>query len=457
MRGDTKQSSPSYGLLCVDPVGDISNRLSALLDLHGAVVKRESRSERVLERFEGQSFDVLVILDKAAAQGDMDSLELIETIVAKNPATQVIYLAERGGLKRAMAAVKKGAFQYGVLPISDEELRLLALAALEYHDTTEGIERPVSPPETFGTLVGQSPIMKDLFRSIRQAASTPIPVLIIGETGTGKDLVAQAIHAQSDRRDGPYVPVHLGALPPELVASELFGHERGAFTGAVERRAGKFEEAHSGTIFMDEIGTIDEKIQISLLRLIEQRKFTRLGGRKILYSDARIIAATNENLLEAVAKGAFREDLYYRLDVFHVHVPALRDRRGDIPLLVESFIERYNQEFKRHVQGIAPELVRVLENHSWPGNVRELKNVIQRAVLVCSGEVLRPEHLPARFQRKESKGLQVQFEVGTPLEVVEREMIERTLALAPTRKEAAAMLGISRRALYNKLSKYGLI
>lgn len=293
------------------------------------------------------------------------------------------------------------------------------------------------------------------FDQIRQAAATDVPVLIVGETGTGKDLAAQAIHDLSARRNGPYVPVHLGAIPANLVASELFGHAKGVFTGATDVRAGKFELGHQGTVFLDEIGTVSEKVQISLLRLIEQRKFHRLGGRHTITADVRIVAASNVNLLEAVRRGEFREDLYYRLDVFRIELPPLRERADDIPVFVEEFVRRFARRFRKKIRGVDPECVRRLGTYEWPGNVRELKNVIQRGVLVCAEPVLKTEHLPPRFQPERSQSRTVSFEIGTPLADVEREMIHQVLAATNNnRKLAAEILGISRRTLYNKLARY---
>lgn len=307
----------------------------------------------------------------------------------------------------------------------------------------------------FEKLVGNSKPMEDVYRQIRQAAATDIPILLLGETGTGKDVAAQTIHEQSERNKGPYIAINLGALPSELVGSELFGHEKGAFTGAIERREGKFEEARNGTIFLDEISTIDAKVQVSLLRLIEQKTFHRLGGKTIINTNARLITASNQNLLELVEQRHFRKDLYYRLDVFRIVMPPLRQRSGDIVLLIDEFLNRFNRSLKKHIVGVAPECVSLLETYDWPGNVRELKNVVQRAVLVCAGEVLLPDHLPPRFRKGKPAPPKVSFEIGTSLEEVEREMIVRTLAAAHNnRKQAADLLGISRRALYNKLQKH---
>ncbi len=306
---------------------------------------------------------------------------------------------------------------------------------------------------------GESLCMRKVFEQIRQAASTDLPVLILGETGTGKDLVARAIHSESDRRQGPYIPVNLGAIPTELVGSELFGHEKGAFTGAAERNKGRFEQAEGGTLFLDEIAMIDEKMQVSLLRIIEQKEFYRLGGGRAVPTNVRLIAASNDDLLELMKKGRFREDLYYRLDVFRISIPSLRERRGDVALLVEQFLERYSESLGKEVLDISSECMRILESYRWPGNVRELKNVIQRAVLVCPEDTLLPEHLPPRFLNGKNRKREEEtiFEVGTTLDRMEREMIVRTLqASGNNRTRAAELLGISRRALYNKLQKHNL-
>lgn len=443
-------------VMIADPQVDIAQRVTSMFSGQPVRVQREGNVDRLFEHFERRRYDVLIIVHTKSHLGDMDIVDLVSVLRVKSPATQILLLAEKRVLKQVMKALHAGAYQYAVLPVPNEELRLLIEAALaQFAGEAQRDVEPVLAPKD-SPLFGSSPSMEELYRLIRQAASTDIPVLILGETGTGKELVAREIQQQSERRDGPYVPVHLGALPPELVPSELFGHERGAFTGAHGRHLGKFEEANDGTIFLDEVGTLDEKVQISLLRLLEQKKFTRLGGRKTLSSNARVIAATNEDLWLAVQAGTFREDLYYRLDVFHVFVPPLRDRKGDIAILVQEFIRKYNVEFDRQVQGLEPELLRQLEAHDWPGNVRELKNVIQRAVLVCNGETLRVEHLPPRLQRRPERPRSVVIEIGTPLAEVERKLLAKTLAVAPTKKDAAEMLGISRRALYNKMDRYGL-
>jgi len=311
---------------------------------------------------------------------------------------------------------------------------------------------------TFEKMVGGSPKMREIYRQIRQAASTDMPVLLTGETGTGKDLVARAIHQQSARNKKAFSPIHLGALPPELVAGELFGYEKGSFTGATRSHRGLFEKAEGGTIFLDEIGTIDEKIQISLLRLLETRKLERIGGTRTISANVRIVAATNENLSEAVEQGRFREDLFFRLDIFQIVLPPVRERGGDILLLVNCFLKQFSDDYQRDIVGISPECISALESYDWPGNVREIKNVIHRAVLNSSGSVLLPVHLPERLQKSRRKPPEIKLPMGCSLEEAEQVIIKRTLNWTRNnRRRTASILGISRRTLYNKLERYNLL
>ena len=449
----------SAKLVVVAKSAELARRVEQLFPGKRTEVSSDSSIDRVVERFESEVYDVVLITGGAFRAGEVDDVELLEVIAARSPATQVLFLVEQRDIKIAMSALKAGAYQYAKLPLTDEELRPLIKRALEKAKTEGGppLREAAKDVGQLEEIVGRSQPMQDVYRQIRLAAVTDIPVLFLGETGTGKDLAAKAIHQLSDRKGGPLVTVHLAALPGELVASELFGHEKGAFTGATSRRKGRFEQARDGTVFLDEIGSVDEKVQVALLRLIEQKKFQRLGGRRTLSTNVRLITASNQNLAEAVDKGTFREDLYYRLDVFRIVLPPLRQRHGDIPLLFEKFLQRYSHSFGKNISGVSPACVNLLEAYDWPGNVRELKNVIQRAVLVCRDEVLRPEHLPQRFRTGRPPRRKVTFELGTPLDEVEHELVVRALAAADNnRTRAAQLLGISRRALYNKLRKHGI-
>ncbi len=451
--------SETIHLLCVDPGRDIFRQLKEVFPSDNPGVLLEPNIGRVLERFEKETFDVLVLSSAALRSNKGVGIELLEVVSAKSPATQILFLINPREIKLAASAMKAGTYHYAKLPISSEELKLLVGSALD--------NRPQYAPNlllknhkgqtTFESMVGGSPVIREVYRQIRKAAATDIPVLLSGETGTGKDLAARAIHQLSSRTQGPYVPAHLGALPEDLVASELFGHEKGAFTSAVERRLGCFELAHKGTVFLDEISTIDEKIQVSLLRLLEDRKLHRIGGAKSQKVNVRVIAASNEDLEESVGRGVFREDLFFRLDVLHIHMPALRQRDGDVPLLIDHFLKQFNQAYRKDVVGISPECVSRLHSYDWPGNVRELKNVINRAVVMCEGGVLLPDHLPRRLRAGRAGRAMVSLPVGSTMEDMEREMLVRTLEYtAGNRRRAADMLGISRRTLYNKIDRFGL-
>jgi len=449
----------SATIIAVDRRREVADRLRELFPSRRVEVEWVPDIERVTDRFEEQPCEVLVITSSAFKSGSIDGIELLEVIHRRSPATQIIFLMASDDIRTAMAAMLAVPCQYVKQPASDHELRSVVQMAIKTRVPKQatGPAKPEPKLPRFGKMVGQSKSVQGVYRQIRQAAATDIPVLLLGETGTGKDLAAHAVHNQSERRDGPFVAVNLGALPVELVASELFGYERGAFTGAREARPGRFEQARKGTILLDEIGTIDEKVQVSLLRLIERKRFHRLGARRERRADVRIVAASNEDLQDAVRRGRFREDLFYRLDVFRIDLPPMGERQGDIPLLVDEFLRRYNEQFGKKVAGIAPDCLALLENYDWPGNVRELKNVVQRAVLVCDGNVLLMQHLPPRLRPERPRRGKVTFEVGTPLEEVEREMIVRALdATGNNRKRAAELLGISRRALYNRLRKHNI-
>ncbi len=318
-------------------------------------------------------------------------------------------------------------------------------------------------PIEFEGMIAVGLPMRAVIRSVMDAAAVDIPVLITGETGTGKDLIAAAIHKRSPRMNHPYIPVNTGAIARELIASELFGHERGAFTGAQDTRPGIFEQADRGTVFLDEIATMDEKSQVSLLRVLEEKTFRRVGGSKNIGVDVRIIAATNEDLEKNVAERRFREDLFYRLNVFHINVPPLRERvPGAITVLTDHFVARFAAVYGKDIERVSPETYRLLRRYPWPGNVRELKNVIQTALLMADGKELKPEFIPERIRHVVSGSdgrcePTCSFRVGASLRAVQKEFIRATLShMGGNKKLAASILGISRRALYNKMKKFEL-
>lgn len=306
-------------------------------------------------------------------------------------------------------------------------------------------------------IIGRSEPMKEVFRMIELAATTDLSVMIIGESGTGKELVARAIHTASLRKKGPFIAVNIGALTPDLVANELFGHERGAFTGAHAQSAGAFERAHGGTLFLDEVGTMDQKTQVTLLRAIEDKAFYRVGGKDLIHVDVRILCATNEDLQAAVQRETFRKDLYFRLEGFIIRLPALQERKEDIPLLAQEFLKEYNEKYKKNITDFSKEAIDLFVNYRWPGNVRELKNVIQRAVLLTPRNTIIPEYLPRRFEQQTVPTNKIVFEVGTSLGEAEKTLIIRTLKDRKGNKTATArILGISRRSLYNKIQQLNI-
>jgi DNA-binding NtrC family response regulator len=323
--------------------------------------------------------------------------------------------------------------------------------------------KEVIVPVEFEGILAFTLTMRSVIQHIVEAAAEDIPVLISGETGTGKDLVAAAIHKKSKRQRSPYLPVNMGAIAAELVSSELFGHEKGAYTGASEARTGLFEQAQGGTIFLDEITTMDEKTQVSLLRVLESNTIRRVRGEKDIHVNVRVIAATNENIEEAVKAGRFREDLYYRLDVFRIQLPPLRERHGAISLLTDHFVARFAEMYRKDIRAVSRETYRLIRSYPWPGNVRELKNVVQRAVLLAKGHELTPDLLPQRMRDASGTGAvnrpeQYPIQLGMRLGEVEREYIKLTLSsLNGNKMKAASALGISRRALYNKLKRFGML
>jgi DNA-binding NtrC family response regulator len=413
----------------------------------------------VADRFEREAFDLMLFSSSMAYTEPNNAIEILELISLKCPGTQILFFTHPNRLHIAHKALRTGVFHYSLLPISDEELKLLIETAVETKPQL-GLNlmlRSEVEKTTFERMVGRSPAMRQIYRQIRQAAATDIPVLLSGETGTGKELAAQAIHELSARSPAPFVTVHIGALPPDLVASELFGHERGAFTNATGRRKGCFETADGGTVFLDELATIDEKMQISLLRLLENCEFSRIGSQDNISVDVRVIAASNANLDNEIRRGTFREDLYYRLDVLHITMPALRDRYGDINLLVDHFIKNACDDFQKTIRGISPDFISCLENYPWPGNVRELKNVIQRAVISCTGDIMDTSQLPQRIRHFQDDDHTMTFRVGASIENVEKELIARTLEhTGHNRTRTSQILGISRRSLYNKIQRYSL-
>ena len=417
-----------------------------------------------MEKFKAARYDVLIWDATGSKTEESRGLELLDLLIRDSIRTYAIVVTDKKGGSLSLERLRTYAHRTLIRPFDPDELCALVSQALNQQASRGGVDnsRETPIPLEFEGMLGISLPMREVFQRILEAASEDIAVLITGETGTGKDMVAAAIHRRSRRTDGPYIPVNTGAIPSELVASELFGHEKGAYTGAVETAKGRFEEAHGGTIFLDEISTISEKAQVSLLRVLETKTFRRVGGEKDICADVRVITATNENLEEAVKQKRFREDLFYRLEVFHIHVPALRERPGGVAFLTNHLVPHFNAIYKKCAHRRAGNMA-LPQEAPRPGNVRELKNVIQRAVLMAKGEELpTPDLLPLRIRAASTaENVPTQhfpIHAGMTLGAVEREFILMTLASTKGKgqKETAEQLGISRRALYDKLKKHGL-
>jgi len=412
---------------------------------------------RATQILESQPVDL--VLTDLRMPGE-DGMQLLRRAMARPQAPVCIVMTAYGSIDGAVQAMQAGAFHYITKPVNLDELELVLQRALQSRRlVAENQELRAQLDEKFGleNLIGNSPPMAQVFDTIRQVAPSRATVLITGETGTGKELIAHAVHNLSPRKQGPFVAVHAAALPSALLESELFGHERGAFTGAVERRAGRFELADGGTLFLDEIGEIEPAIQVKLLRALEERAFERVGGQKTIRTDVRVVAATNKDLKKLVAEGKFRDDLFYRLSVVTVWLPPLRDRRDDIPLLVRAFLDEFNRENNKNVREISPEAMNILLAHDWLGNVRELRNCVEQMVVMARGEKLTLRDVPAGIRGSADLTKISVVRTGMTVDEAERQLIMQALkATGGNRTTAAPKIGMSRRTLHRKLKKYNL-
>jgi len=447
-------------LVVIDDEVNAAAALETLLRDDGYEVARANDARSGLQLVERTDPD-LVLTD--LRMPGMDGLELLAKIKETRPDTMVLLMTAFGTVKTAVKAMKLGAEDYLGKPIDVEELEVVVEKTLEKKrllEETRVLRARLEQKYKFENLVGESSGMLQVFKTIRQVAPSSASVLLLGESGTGKELFAQAIHQNSLRKGKPFIRVACASLPETLLESELFGHEKGSFTGALYTRAGRFEAADGGTLFLDEIGDISPTVQVKLLRFLEEKEFEGVGGNGTFKVDVRIVVATHRDLKKKIEDGSFREDLYYRLNVIEIHIPPLRERDGDIPLLAHHFLRKYAQANGKEVQGISDEVLALLLRHPWQGNVRELENAMERAVVLSDEAVLNPAHFPTLRQapgestvsKAASGGASIP---GSTLAVIEREAILRTLeAVGGSTSRAAALLDISARKIQYKLKEY---
>jgi DNA-binding NtrC family response regulator len=384
-------------------------------------------------------------------------LQLLRDLRQQNLPSEFIIVTGHGTIDTAVQAMRDGAYDYLTKPVDATRLRLVIEKAVERYGLVAANRRMAKQLlalSSFGELIGQSEAMRGVYKLIEAVANTDTSVLITGESGTGKELVARAIHQRGSRSSGPFVGINCSALPSEILENELFGHEKGAFTGALIQKPGCFELADGGTLFFDEIGEMPFELQAKLLRVLEERKFRRLGGRKEIEVNVRIISATNRNIRQAVKEKQVREDLFYRLAVMEIELPPLRERIGDLQLLADHFLRHFSEKTGKKISGFSRQAMAILTSHAWPGNVRELRNIIERAVVLCTSRHITPAELPKHLLDG-SESADVKIPIGTMIEEAERRIILKTLeANANNKTRAAEILGISLKTLHNKLNLY---
>ncbi len=435
--------------------------LEGFLKKEGFSVEAASNGRQAIEKIEAAFFDIAFLDYKMP---ELDGLQTLREIRKRFPDLPVVMMTAYGTVETAVASMKEGALDYLTKPIDLEELLLIIQKVLERSTLireNRDLKARLQERYTFQNIIYGSLKMEEVMGLIARVAPSQATVLIRGESGTGKELIANAIHYASARSEKPFVKMSCSAIPETLLESELFGHEKGAFTGAIQKRIGRFEEADSGTLFLDEIGDLSASTQVKLLRILQEKEFQRLGSNLNLKTDVRIITATHRNLEEAMRKGLFREDLYYRLNVISIHLPPLRERKEDIPLLIDHFLKKYSEINQKKIQDLSKEARTILSRHPYPGNVRELENLIERAVVLCRGEVITTQDLPFHLQEGPSEKVwEISGKTKTlpdSLGEIERDLIVKALHQHQgVQTRAAESLGISERVLRYKMKKYGI-
>jgi len=458
------ETSAAKNVLLVDDHKPFRDSLAKVLEGEGFRVFPASDGEEALD-FLRNEFIHLILTDLKMPR--MDGVELLKVAKTIRPEVEVILITGYGTVDTAVTAMKEGAYDYIQTPFKPREILKLVRKAVEKQSLVlenRMLQERIKDFQKFEKIVGRSPAMKRVLEIVAQVAPSSATVLIQGESGTGKEVIAQAIHDLSPRANNPFIKVSCAALPETLLEAELFGYERGAFTGAIARKEGRFELANGGTLFLDEIGEVSPTVQVKLLRVLQVGEFERLGGTKTIRADVRLVAATNMNLLEAVERKTFREDLFSRLNVITLTLPAVREREGDIPLLAHHFLEIFKKKNNKGVKGFTPEALEVMSRYSWPRNVRQLENAIERAVVLTKGDMIVPEDLPPEILKAvEMPTAQevalmdektISISLGTPLEAIEKRVIEETLRHSRGDKSVASkILGISARTIYRKMEE----
>lgn len=445
-------------ILITDDDPGMRDTLEAVLLADGHEARVAANGTEMLRRLQEEAFD-LILLD--LKMPDYLGIDLLPRIKELAPEVVVIMMTAFGTIKTAVEAVKQGAFDFITKPFELDEMQLTIEKALEMQRLTrenQALRTILHEQAMFVNIVGTSPKMQEVFEVVRKVVNYDVTILICGESGTGKELIAQAIHHNSPRRDMPFIKLNCAALPETLLESELFGYDKGAFTGAVATKPGRFELAEGGTLFLDEIGDTSLNMQSKLLRVLQEKEFERVGGRQTIKVDVRILAATNKDLKKEVAAKRFREDLFYRLHVVPLFLPPLRERKEDLPALIYQFVKEHNLQFHKNFQTVAPEALAALHRYDWPGNIRELRNVIEKAVLLGEGTSLQLQHLPEEIRG--SAGLTVSHDTNgeaATIDALEKEHIYQILCeTAWNQSKAAERLGIHRNTLREKIKRYGL-
>lgn len=445
-----------FTLLIIDDEKNIIEGLAANFELEGYNVKLAENGKQGLDLISKGDID-LVITD--LRMPGITGEEVLRKVSSESPGIPVIVLTGHGSIDSAVDAMRNGAYDFLTKPLNLDRLTLIVKRALSTRELSlqhNQLKSEIENKNVLENIIGKSSEMQKVFELVKKVASSKASVLITGESGVGKEVVADAIHKLSPRKDRHCIKVHCAALSENLLESELFGHEKGAFTGADSLVKGRFELAHESSIFLDEIGEINQNVQIKILRVLQEKEFERVGGQETIKVDVRVIAATNRDLEKEVKKGTFREDLYYRLNVIHIHVPPLRERKEDIPLLVSKFIQEFSKENGKEITSIDSQAKSAIFNYDWPGNIRELRNCIESAVVICSGNQIKLEDLPPNISQVTSDSL-INIPSNVTLDEAEKIIILQTLAQNKNNKtKTAELLGIGRKTLHRKLEEYGV-